>query len=680
MNTDDLEALEERFENLTEQLNITYRKVTEDMNGGMTYLHQNLHGLATQASQFSGLVYQQLARTAEGEEKIVALQVANKSNNDNLEILAQIVQAEAKKRNEHDSHLESWAQKKNQEVSGLKSDTTLTKGQVARLQEQLREEQAFRLNNQVNYDKDIARLEERIIKAIEGAGSLEKAKEAISVNLMQARASCASTTAEIRAGMAQLRKKKQRPTVAALFSQEEEFLRAQREKLEALKGTAGGSGGTPPLPPGGRANPDPSDPGDDDDDDGSIPSRRRGNAPSRSPSPPMHFQRPMPEEIARAKREEMQTFAEIIAMALAAQPKEDDMGKRLLVKAPDTYDGSFVKFRRWWESIDEYFAIHRKRVPTDETKIYSVGTFLRDQAADWYMERKRMMKTLHLEDNWKAFSMAIEERFTDNQEQGKDHEKLLALEYQGDMQTYLAKFNELNSRVGLSGQAMKRILTTAVTPDMYKNIWRKHGSIPDNDADLLNAVREAGIEEEELARALVAKKSMARPQKEKEKDAAPKGEQKPAKGKEKEKAPERASGGTGPAVKNKYLDQEILWGSFSEATKGVPEKEFATHREKDADCRRCGRDGHKTRACYAQTTIAGTKLAPPPKLPSGKASATSTKRTAEADPEPEKEEEKTAAVPREIKKARTAATQRKVWEVESSASEGESDTEMPDFP
>ena len=45
------------------------------------------------------------------------------------------------------------------------------------------------------------------------------------------------------------------------------------------------------------------------------------------------------------------------------------------------------------------------------------------------------MKTLHLEDNGKGFSMAIEERFTDRQKQGKDHEKLLALEYQGDMQT-----------------------------------------------------------------------------------------------------------------------------------------------------------------------------------------------------------------------------------------------------
>ena len=161
------------------------------------YLHQNLHGLATQASQFLGLVHQQLARTAKGEEKIVALQVTNKSINDNQEILVQIVQAEAKKRNEHDSHLESWARKKNQEVSGLKSDTTLTKRQVARLQEQLREEQAFRLNNQANDEKAIARLEEQIIKAIEGAASLEKAKEAISGNRMQARASFASTTAEI---------------------------------------------------------------------------------------------------------------------------------------------------------------------------------------------------------------------------------------------------------------------------------------------------------------------------------------------------------------------------------------------------------------------------------------------------------------------------------------------------
>ena len=99
---------------------------------------------------------------------------------------------------------------------------------------------------------------------------------------------------------------------------------------------------------------------------------------------------------------------------------------------------------------------------------------------------------------------------------------------------------------------------------MYRNIWRKYGKIPDVDTDLLQAVREAGIEEEELARALLAKKSIARPQKEKEKEAAPKGklEQKPTTAKEKEKAPAVSNEGLGPNKNDKFPEQEILWESF----------------------------------------------------------------------------------------------------------------------
>ena len=311
-------------------------------------------------------------------------------------------------------------------------------------------------------------------------------------------------------------------------------------------------------------------------------------------------------------------FAKLLAVAFQQLKKDDeDSGKRIPLKAPETFDGSFSKFRRWWELINEYFASHQKRVPNDHTKIYSLGTFLRDQAADWYAERKRSMKALHLDDNWVAFSAAIEDRFTDRQEIGKDHEKLLALEYGGDMHTYLLRFNKLNSRVQLSGQSLKRVLTAAVTPDIYKNIWRKHGKIPDADGDLLHAVQEAGIEEEELARALTAKKLIARPQKEKEKEAAPKGklEQKAAQAKEKERAPTVTTGGLWPNKNDKFPEQEILWESFKAAIKDTPEEEFQEHRTKEADCRRCGRDGHKTRACFAQTTTKGTKLPPPPKMP-----------------------------------------------------------------
>ena len=160
------------------------------------------------------------------------------------------------------------------------------------------------------------------------------------------------------------------------------------------------------------------------------------------------------------------------------------------------------------------------------------------------------MKALHLDDNWVAFSAAVEERFTDRQEIGNDHEMLLALEYTGDMQTYLARFNKINSRVQLTGPSLKRVVTAAIIPDMCRNIWIKYGKIPDIDGDLLHAVREAGIEEEELARALVAKKLIARPLKEKEKEATPKGklEQKVTQTKEKEKGPVVTTSGTGPNI------------------------------------------------------------------------------------------------------------------------------------
>ena len=136
-------------------------------------------------------------------------------------------------------------------------------------------------------------------------------------------------------------------------------------------------------------------------------------------------------------------------------------------------------------------------------------------------------------------------------------------------------------------------------------------------------------------------------------------------------------GGTGLNKNDKFPEQEILWESFKAAMKDVPEDEASNHKQNDADCRRCGRDGPKTRACFIQTTSKGTKLPPPPKIPTKRASAAGTKRT--QDDEPGKAEDNTAAIEARPKKAlRTAATQRKVWEEESDSENP--DTDMPDFP
>ena len=96
----------------------------------MKFLYEHLHGISIQASQFSGPVHQQIPKTAEGDPKIVALQVANQSNNDNLEILAQVVQAEKYHRLERDGALDNWVRGRNQDISELEGDTTLTQEQV----------------------------------------------------------------------------------------------------------------------------------------------------------------------------------------------------------------------------------------------------------------------------------------------------------------------------------------------------------------------------------------------------------------------------------------------------------------------------------------------------------------------------------------------------------------------
>ena len=87
----DLHNLEERFDSLEGELNKAYRRITTGTEGGMKFLYEHLYDISIQPSQFSGLAHQQITKTAEGEAKIVALQATNQSNNDNLEILAQIV-------------------------------------------------------------------------------------------------------------------------------------------------------------------------------------------------------------------------------------------------------------------------------------------------------------------------------------------------------------------------------------------------------------------------------------------------------------------------------------------------------------------------------------------------------------------------------------------------------------
>ena len=199
-----LHDLEERFDSLVAELNRAYNRITQDIEGGMKFLYEHLHGISFQPSQFSGLVHQQITKTAEGDAKIVVLQVANQSTNDNLEILAQIVQAERNHRLERDRALDNCVRGQNQDISELKGNTTLTKEQVRKVQMELNWERAC--NNRIAQDLTaaLARVEEKIAKALQSTQNLEELKATVAKNFQAARAESVSTTADIRKGIRNL--------------------------------------------------------------------------------------------------------------------------------------------------------------------------------------------------------------------------------------------------------------------------------------------------------------------------------------------------------------------------------------------------------------------------------------------------------------------------------------------
>src|SRR6266705_2323398 len=149
------------------------------------------------------------------------------------------------------------------------------------------------------------------------------------------------------------------------------------------------------------AQPDDSDPDDSSSDDSD-----RNDRPRRNPPPKRRKH--------TSDRDEDADFANsVTGRFLARLLTEKDTGRRLPVKAPEPFDGTYSKFRMWWESMEEYLYIQRKSVPDDETRILTVGTFLKDEAKVRYVTRRRELRTKNRTDSWKKFISKLVKTFTD---------------------------------------------------------------------------------------------------------------------------------------------------------------------------------------------------------------------------------------------------------------------------
>ena len=348
------------------------------------------------------------------------------------------------------------------------------------------------------------------------------------------------------------------------------------------------------------------------------------------------------------------------------------------MKTPDNFTGKDPsKFRSWWRAVENYMEVYEPTMPNDKVKIAWVSSLMREQALNWHHARDTKFKTNKIVDTWALYKEALEKRFVDQLELKKDDETMRAMVYEGSIDNYIARLEEYNSRVGLSGITFRNIVSAAMSPEIRRMVFSRAGRFPDEDDEFLMVIRDAGrtVEEEKRVEELYKKKVEVRKNLEDKssktvkgtKDAVSSGKgnqsgQKAEKAQEQGKRPVKEATGAKKGTEKK----PSLWKSGKEAYEGVPQAEIDDHKAKGVDCRRCGRDSHNTYECYARKTIAGTDL---PVHPSKKGSSAATKRKQTDDQEtPEPKKGKVAAVVNHD----TAMEQARIWEMDS-------DDEMSDF-
>jgi hypothetical protein len=297
------------------------------------------------------------------------------------------------------------------------------------------------------------------------------------------------------------------------------------------------------------------------------------------------------------------------------------------MKQPKEFTGKDKsKFRSWWKSVLGYMEVQEVLMPTDKIKILWVGSLMTDYALNWFQNRQNWCEANKFQDQWNLFKEAIEEQFKDSAGLKKDTDKMNALKYKDDMDDYINQLEDLNTRVGATGALYRNMIIGNVPWAIIEKIQDKHGGIPDEDVTFMTALKIAGRNYEEGLRLKAVHHGSSKTEKGKQ-DAVPSG-----KGNQKDRKAERQGSkepDKGSGDKEGKPEKPTRW-AWGKALVGVPKEEITKHIEAKADCKRCGRNNHKSHQCFATKTVNGVELPKPPPIKQTTISALpSTKRKRE---------------------------------------------------
>lgn len=580
-------------------------KVFEDQ------LHHFTSSVQTASQHFGETIHGIIARhttdAAARAEAVKFLQEVARQHEKALEAL----QSEQKTQRDFNSRVESWAQNKEAQIDDLLQKRFVTTEQLnQKVQAQFDELRSFTAralqDAGLPHDRRSVEAQIRRVTTTDGGSSSVKSPPTSSAPL---------DPLSNEALLQQLA----RQTSEAAHAQ---YIGTQKSTTPYASGALPvpdipGNGG-PPRPRTGAAAPgdQDSDPGDSDDGSNRSPPRGPGRGGSGGPPRPPRGSggyddsgSELPDD--PTTRALMRLFSKSISRPVVTTPVQ--------LHKPPTYDGKdLAKFKAWWISVEDYLETYTTSFTSDAMKINWVGSLLLDKARIWHQQRRNTLKKLGAVATWPGYVAGIQARFNDPAEAHRKSKKLKALSYRNDIVQYLTEVQELNSVVRWSGTTFQDHITQVLPDDIIRLVYSQRGGVPENDAEFISAVQEAG---------LVYEKMLANPglQKESGKPGSTSGHSKSGK-----RQPERPQSD----LKSSSKRPDNKWPNIKAALQDIDQKDIDQRKQERTDCWRCGRNGHKTLACHASKDMNGKDIPRPAKV-----SGTSTDRPKEKNKKRSKEPE-----------------------------------------
>jgi hypothetical protein len=489
--------------------------------------------------------------------------------------------------------IDNFAAEKDTEIRRLQKDSKTTKRELVNLRKELkksRDKEAADQERKMQQFFDVAVQKAKdTANPIQLVGELEDLARSVKEG---------KTLEELRVGQsAPPEGAGEGPSTRPFDAKEWELYNSDADSTGAVGGAGGGGGGR--AGGFGGAKSPPGSPSDTSSDDGDAKPRRKRSPTRRSPSTPPRKPRERKRSPSPPPRK-------------PRDPVRITIEKPVLDK-PEKFSGRDAKptFAAWWARINKYFEYYEGTYVKETDKISFVGHRMSGNAEEWFESRAAQLKRLKKEDDWKAFSSAIEARFHSRFEQRDALRKIDRIVYDGDIELYIDKMDIANTRACLSGVIWREKLKAGLTKPMRKKLSNV-GRLPEDDVEFVEVLREVGKNlEDELREEGRSHRKSPEPKNPKKSSRSSEVKDHNSSYRVNKKTGKKGDKGE-KGDKGSNAKKEQRYKTKEDATKGVDPK-LVDKRFKNNDCLACGKPNHRWFQCRgpivttSSRTVAGKK-------------------------------------------------------------------------